>query len=382
VLIINIGARTTNMTFVNAAGFSVQNVNVGGNLLTQAISDALAQPFRTAESLKVAYFSGRTQLADDAHAAVLKKSAQEFMRRISQEVTKRIVIYKRQNQNSQPKKIVLTGRGSLLPGLSELLCETQRISVDYVDPFGVFSVAPSVDAGYLESCRVRLSEITGEAVRGTLPGSVGVNLIPPALESEIAFNRQKPLLIAAAALLALAPWPVWAHFRSASMESSRQIALVEGRSRELSGYKKSIEDSRREAAEVALRVNALHAAAASRDNWREFLADLQSRVSGVKDVWVDEMRFKRTPGASVEGVAANDACSVTVSLNMLLKGVAPSGTFDAADFQARRREILKTLKASPFVADIPAQAEKSDLNKANLPKLTLTLTVKQAHKAL
>lgn len=380
VLIVNIGARTTNMTFVNASGFSVQNVNVGGNLLTQAISDALAQPFRTAESLKVAYFSGRSQLSDDdAHAAVLKKSAQEFMRRISQEVTKRIVIYKRQNQNSQPKKIVLTGRGSLLPGLSEHLCETQRISVDYVDPFGVFSVAPSLDAGYLESCRVRLSEITGEAVRGTLPGAVGVNLIPPALESEIAFNRQKPLLVAAVALLALAPWPVWAHFTAANASAVKQVALVERRSQELSGYKSSIEAARKEAAEVALRVNDLHEAASARDNWREFLADLQSRVSGVKDVWVDEMRFRRTPGG---GGAAEDSARVTLNLNMLMKGVAPGGTFDAADFQAKRRELLKALKSSPFVADIPAQLEKSDLNKANLPKLTLTLIVKQANKAL
>lgn len=384
VLIINIGARTTNMTFVNAAGFSVQNVNVGGNLLTQAISDSLAQPFRMAESLKVAYFSGRSQLAeDDAHAVLLKKSAQEFMRRISQEVTKRIVIYKRQNQNSQPKKILLTGRGSLLPGLSELLCETQRISVDYVDPFGVFAVASSVDAGYLESCRVRLSEITGEAVRGILPGSVGVNLIPSALESEIAFNRQKPLLVAAAAFLALAPWPVWVHFSSANVKTDRQVALVDGRSRELLGYKTSIEASLKDAADVSLRVTDLHAAAASRDNWREFLSDLQVRIAGVKDVWVDELRFKRTPGAvTQEGVTPADNCSVTLGINMLMKGVAPGGTFDAADYQAKRREIIKALRASPFVADIPGQAEKSDLNKANLPKLTLTLTVKQAQKAL
>ena len=165
----NIGARTTNMTFVNAAGFTVHNVNVGGNFLTQSISDALAQPFRTAETLKVAYFSGQRQLNDsDKHAAALQQQAEAFMRRVSQELTRRIVIYKRQNQNNQPKRIILTGRGSLLPGLSEHLCETQRISVDYFDPFSAFAASSAVDGEFLSGSRVRLSEILGEAVRGTI----------------------------------------------------------------------------------------------------------------------------------------------------------------------------------------------------------------------
>lgn len=396
VLIINIGARTTNMTFVNAAGFSVHNVNVGGNFLTQSIADAMAQPFRTAENVKVAYFSGERQLDDgDPHALMLRQNAQAFMRRISQEVTRRIVTYKRQNQNSQPKKIILTGRGSLLPGLSEHLLETQRISVDYFDPYPAFSASASVDAAYLESCRVRLSEIVGEASRPLLREPVGVNLLPAALEGEIAFNRQRPLLVAAAVLFAIAPWFGYAHFLEASSSSKKQLANVDRRVSELNGYKAGIASATAESESVKARLDELRGAVDARDNWREFLTDLQSRVGGVKDVWVSEMRFKRTPGAAPAAATPSeeekpaaapafvpDSAKVTVTFGMLIKEVAPGAAFNSDAFTARRRELVKALKASPFVAEIPARDEKSDLSKGNMPKLTLTLVIKQDKKPL
>lgn len=384
VLIINVGARTTNMTFVNASGFSVQNVNVGGNLLTQSISDVLAAPFRTAEALKVAYFSGTGKLSeDDSHVAPIKKCAQDFIRRVSQEVTRRVVIYKRQHPQANLARIILTGRGSLLPGLSEHLCETQRMSVDYIDPFGAFSVAPGVDTGALEASRVRLSEIVGEAAGASLPGSVGVNLLPAALESEIEFNRRKPLIVAAVALLALAPWPVYAHYSQANQLNKKLNATASANANEVGGYKKAIEDAQAKAVDTAGRVAVLNTAAAARENWRAFLVDLQSRVGGVKDVWIEDLRFKRTPGEPKEdGTPGPDRALATISLNMLLKGVAPGGSFDAGDYNAKRREILRALNASPFVAEIPASGEKSDLNKANLPKLTLNLVIKQAEKPL
>lgn len=395
VLIINIGARTTNMTFVNASGFSVHNVNVGGNLLTQSIADAMAQPFRTAENVKVAYFSGQRQLDDsDQHAQMLKQNAQAFMRRMSQEVTRRIVTYKRQNQNSQPKKIVLTGRGSLLPGLSEHLCETQRISVDYFDPFTAFSPTASIDAGYLDSCRVRLSEIVGEASRPLLPEPVGVNLLPAALEGELAFNRRRPLLVAAAALFAIAPWFVYGHFMVTGASAKGEIAKVESRVRELSEFKKGITAANEESALVKARLAELHSAAEARDNWRSFLADLQTRVSGVKDTWVSEMRFKRVAGAPAPAASTDaesgaavpaavpDKASVTITFRMLMQDVAPGGAFNSDAFNTRRRELIKALKASPFVADIPGRDEKQDLKKGNMPELTLTLVIKQDTKPL
>lgn len=388
VLLINVGARTTNMTFVSPSGFTVHNINMGGNYLTQQISDALAQPFRVAEAVKVAYFSSQKHLDEaDAHATELRKQAQSFVRKVSQEVTKRIVNYKRQNQGRAPAKIILTGRGSLLPGLSEHLCETQRIAVDYFEPTGAFARNEAVETSYVDACRFQMGELIGEGVRGILPNAVGVNLIPATVATEMAFDKRKPLFVVAAALFALAPWPVFMHFHGANVESAAVLAKLSARKSELSAYKKEIATVDEELVVTRARMERLHAATIATGNWRKFLSDLQTRVGGVKDVWVDELRFSRVPGKKPpvqEGESAagpepmvNDVTRVKLTLRMLQKDVAPGGAHNNALFIARRHEILKALRSSPFVESIPPGEEKTNFTKANLPELTVTLVIKQ-----
>lgn len=394
VLLINVGARTTNLTFASPSGFSVHNVNTGGNFLTQQIADALAQPFRVAEAVKVAYFTSQKHLDEsDPHSHELRKQAQSFMRKVSQEVTRRIVNYKRQNQGRAPAKIILTGRASLLPGFSEHLCETQRISVDYFDPAPAFARNDAVEQAYIDASRFQLGELIGEGVRNIMPNSVGVNLIPAMVATEMAFDKRKPVLLFAAALFAVAPWPVFYHYHNANAEAKAEVATVTARIAELQSYKTEMAKADAAIAVVKTRVEKLHTAAVASGNWRKFLADLQTRVSSVKDVWLDEVHFTRVapkavtavvqdgeePAAATPEVAPDlvDLTQVKVSLRMLQKDVAPNGTLNVATYKARRQEILTALKGSPFVAAIPPSEEIPNLKQANLPQLTLTLVIKQ-----
>ena len=57
VLLINIGARSTNLLFRNPAGFFVRNIQLGGNSLTQNIADSLGKPFAQAEVVKHKFFA-------------------------------------------------------------------------------------------------------------------------------------------------------------------------------------------------------------------------------------------------------------------------------------------------------------------------------------
>ena len=57
VLIINVGARSTTLSFVGPSGVNIQSAtNIGGNLLTQGVSDNTGQPFAVSEAIKVGYF--------------------------------------------------------------------------------------------------------------------------------------------------------------------------------------------------------------------------------------------------------------------------------------------------------------------------------------
>ena len=65
VLLINIGARSTNLLFKNSDGFFVRNIQLGGNSLTQNIADSLGKSFAQAEEIKHKFFNGDLDYSDD-----------------------------------------------------------------------------------------------------------------------------------------------------------------------------------------------------------------------------------------------------------------------------------------------------------------------------
>ena len=120
VVVVNVGARTTTLSFIGPSGMSVQTATLGGNTLTQAVSDGTGSSFANAEALKVGYFSGVVQLAEsDPQAATLVTNAQAFSRRLAQDINRRLVGLRRGDKGRQPTRVLLTGRGALLGGLRE-----------------------------------------------------------------------------------------------------------------------------------------------------------------------------------------------------------------------------------------------------------------------
>jgi cell division ATPase FtsA len=68
ILFINVGARTTGLSFISNKGTNIQAANLGGNLLTQGISDNTGQPVNNAESLKVGFYTHVIQLPESDHS--------------------------------------------------------------------------------------------------------------------------------------------------------------------------------------------------------------------------------------------------------------------------------------------------------------------------
>ncbi|MEM7674033.1 MAG: pilus assembly protein PilM, partial [Verrucomicrobiota bacterium] len=75
-LLINIGARSSNLIFIGENGFFVRSIALGGNTLTQQIADSIGISFNKAEALKVKFFSGAESFAqDDPHVKMILSCA-------------------------------------------------------------------------------------------------------------------------------------------------------------------------------------------------------------------------------------------------------------------------------------------------------------------
>jgi len=386
VLIVNVGSRTTNLTFLGAQGMSVQTATLGGNTVTQAVSDNTGNAFANAEALKVGFFSGVLQLAEsDPQASVLVANAQAFSKRLAQDINRRLIGLRRGTQGRQLARVLLTGRTAQLPGLREQLAETLRVPVETLDPLAAVSLGASVNPEYVEACRAQISEPIGEAARLVLADPAGVNLIPPAIASQLAFDARKPVLIAAAALLALSPLPVWWGLHAGAAKAAALVGSVKGRETELAARRSELAEIRARSATLAA-VNAqLESVVQNRANWNDFLAELQTQVLANRHVWIEELRLTRTtpPAPAVaEGETPPPppapVVRVTLVTRLLLPEVGPArdAVINSEAFRRRQRELVDSLRKNSFVARLADGDIRADTSQPNLPKLTLTFTVK------
>ena len=382
ILFINVGARTTGLSFISSKGTSIQAANLGGNLLTQGISDNTGQPVINAESLKVGFFTHVIQLPEsDPQFAILEANKQSFNRRLSQDINRRLISIKRSGR--RPTKIVITGRSSQVPGLSQQLSEALALPVEEFNPLGVISLSSDISADYVMQHVHQLSEVIGEASRLLSPAALGVNLIPRDIAGQISFESQKIKFVVAALLLAIAPVPILLTLNDGVDYNREQTKTLKKKSDELISYQNTIKQSREESL-VVLAVNQqLEFVVSNSPNWPIFLADLQSRVLTAKNTWIEELRVRRESAVIASGtepeasrVAAN-VTRVTITTRTLLEKVPPGKSLKAQEFNERKAALVESLKKSPFVAEIPEDEIKVDFTKeANVPRTTLTLVIK------
>jgi type IV pilus assembly protein PilM len=300
-LLVNIGARSSNLIFINEAGFFIRNIALGGNSLTQNLADNLGKKFNEAETVKVAFFSGQTSYEPDHPSVqILQNNAQIFQRRISQDITRSIVNFRRQHGAKAPTRILLTGRGSLLPGLAEFLSEQQKVPVEYFDPLQNVHTGGKLDKDELGDNLYSLGEVIGEAAQLVQPDAVSINLLPPGLADEMRFAKQRPFIAIAAILLALATVPPILAFKSTATEYKDAARQIQSKVAPLNKLHSEIVANRDKAQQLSKDVGNLEELVNSRSNWIVFFTDLQQRLQDVQDVWLENLQLDRASGDRVK----------------------------------------------------------------------------------
>lgn len=395
VLIVNVGAHTTNLTFVTPNGFDINNIGLGGNYVTQKLAEATGIPFQAAEQKKIAYFTESARFAhDDPVPATILAAGDSFVRRLSQDITRRLIAFKRANGGVGPKKIFISGRGSLLPGMAKKLSDLQRVDVEVLDATPLVRCAPGVDSDMVYNERFELQEVIGEASSLVMPDVKSVNLLPPEIAKELDFKKKMPFLALAGLFLAVAPWPVWMHYsevgtaldtvRKSQVENIKKLEEREGVLKDLDEQCKKFRLYAEEFASVLDR----------RFRWNDFMADgqaclgrLQTRTAKDEDgetifssdrhIWLDSLSVRRSLKPAAEDLPAKIVCDVEIKFAMLIPEVdADTPEHNAGVFEARRKLILESLKSAEFVDQNEKITDKPDFSKPNLPTLTVTLRLK------
>lgn len=373
VLLINVGARTTNLLFKSTDGFFVRNIQLGGNSLTQNIADSLGKPFAQAEEIKHKFFNGELDYSDeDSGAKLLSSCSDSFIRRMGQEITRSVVNYRRQRKGAAPKHILLSGRGALLEGLSEQLGTSQKAEVAFFDPLQNVTLDAQI-ASDSRSLKLEISEIIGVAAQKLVADSAGVNLLPGAVQREMEFAGKKPFLVAAAILLALAPWPAFFGYKELSADYAQKAQAVQSEVAPLEKRVATISKNADQAEALSDSIRQVEGLVNSKTNWIQFFAELQESLAMTEDAWLDTLRVLRE---NPEGGEAS--YEVILQGQMLVRESADdSDSVDESVLSRRIRSLQSSFESSDFiVSSRPPNINWSSLRDGlNVLPFTINLVV-------
>lgn len=312
-LIIDVGAKSSNLLYVEGKRFFTRSVAIGGASISAAIAKEYNISFPDAEYQKitnglVALGGGHTETMDESLAA-LAMVIRNALTRLPAEIARTTNYYRSQHGGSAPTRVLLAGGGANLPYTLEFFNEKLNLPVEFFNPLANVAIGKGIDTELLQREAHTMGELIGLGLRGIGKSTINIDLVPAAVEVTRAADRRKPFLIAAAALLVVgfATWAVFqnqaagdADDRARTMgETSETLSPVAAEVREL--LKKEDELSKIAASYTALESD--HAF------WFDLMGELRGAFAS-DAVWLTEMSplygynplAKETPGAGYKQV--------------------------------------------------------------------------------
>ncbi len=351
-LVIDIGARSTDLVFMEQGRVFIRSVPVAGNAITQQIMREFELSFDDAEEMKCAHafvaFGGAYEGASSEVADKVSKIVRSVMTRMHAEIDRSIKFYRTQQNGQQPSQILLTGGCSVIPYSDVFLKDKLKVDVDYLNPFINVPVAPSISTEEIGKNAHTMAQLVGDALRKAMACPIEINLLPPKVVSDKAFRRKQPLLVTAAfgvAMIVLL-WAIF--FMQMTRLNESQLDNVKKRVSRLEADEKPLKAAEGKLVVVEDQMKVFDHLLKSRVEWLTVLGEIQQALP--PGMWISHVTPMRTPMAAPGSAPA----AVTQGSNAVPPGAVGKieltghGYIDEFPTPKPISDFRDRLRASPF----------------------------------
>jgi len=292
VLIIDIGAKTSNLIYIEGRRFFTRSIPIGGVAITSAIAKEYNVSFIEAERQKVvnglvALGGGHTEQLDESVAA-LAMVIRNSLSRLPAEIARTTNYYRSQHGGSAPRKVLLAGGGANLPYTLEFFHEKLNLPIEFFNPVRNLMLAKDINPQAIQKGGHTMGELVGLALRGIGQSDIHIDLVPSIVEQTRADERRKPLLIAAAAILVggMAGWAACQNM--AATEAEVMTQKMQERRDSLSPQYSSINNLLQKEKKLQQIATAYTRVQADQVFWHEALAELRGAFAS-DAVWLTDL---------------------------------------------------------------------------------------------
>jgi hypothetical protein len=361
ILLIDIGAKTSNLLYIEGRRFFTRSIAIGGGAVTAAIAKEYGISFVDAEHQKVvnglvALGGGHTEQLDEAVAA-LAMVIRNALTRLPAEIARTTNYYRSQHGGSAPRRVLLAGGGANLPYTLEFFQEKLNLPVEYFNPVRNVTIGKGVDPAVIQREGHLMGELVGLGLRGIGKSAINIDLVPNIVEQSRAADRRKPFLIAAAAVL-LGGVAAWAVFQNLAASKATEEARAMEESREtLAPLKADIDQLLKK--EEALRqiATGYTDAESAHVYWMDLLAELRGGFAS-DAVWLTDLDplSGYDPLADASKASPGKADAKNPTGRSVVKAEFPNTTYGASSLADVKIESQADSKkpGGPAVATINA----------------------------
>jgi type IV pilus assembly protein PilM len=372
-LLVDIGARTTNVLFIEAGRIFSRSLPIGSSAITAAIAKEFGESFAAAETRKTsdAFVAlGGAAESDEPDIGRLSKIVRSTMTRLHAELMRSITHYRAQQQGDRPSRIFLCGGGAGMPNMREFFHEKFELPVEFFNPLQKVSVSESTP-DTTRSAHL-LGELVGLALRSVAVCPMKLNLLPASVVRRQDLEKRRPFFIAAAAciLLALLGWS--AYYTRAAQVAQQTAQTMRQKNDSMHGAEAQLDKLKKQITALDNIATPLITAVSDRNFWPQILEDLNTRLPEA-DIWITELAA--TSGGKLLGAPEKRSGETTPAPTPTVAGSPAKGGAAAGKvidgilvrglylYNPKQQEIvvdyLRNLAKSPFFVIDPKTPERT-----------------------
>jgi type IV pilus assembly protein PilM len=291
-LLVDIGARTTNLVFIEGSKAYSRSIPIGGSTISAAVAKEFNQSIEAAEEIKkekgFVGLGGMYAEPEDPVVARLSKLARTTLTRLHAEIARSISFYRANQGGSQPLRTILAGGAVRMPYMTEFFSEKLQMPVEFFNPLRNVLISKTADQDALAAQAPALGELVGLALRDIGDCPVEINLRPPSVVKAQNLAKRKPFLIAAALLLFLALGQWYAYFNKAATVKTAVLDVVNEEVSKLDVVAKQFDAAAAEQKRLEGIANPLLVAVAERSIWLRIINELNAKLPA-DFIWITQM---------------------------------------------------------------------------------------------
>lgn len=285
-LVLDLGAKTTNIIIIEKQNLWFRTVPLGGELITRAISQEFNLGLTEAETLKKekGCILLETSPVSDSTTKKISSCIVKSITRLTGEIARSLEVYCSSFNSLGIRRILLTGGTSRLRNIDKFLAKKFRVDAESLDVAKGFNMMPQIKDDKISRDTPSLGVALGLGLQGLGLGKFILSLLPQEVAKKQQWKKRQVYVVVLATLALFLGFSFSGYNVQISSIYKANIKWLENEKKILDFNTKELTGVRNQLDEVKNELDIVNEVVNARTLWMDMVLDLEELIP--QNVWL------------------------------------------------------------------------------------------------